>query len=574
MREIKAKLQKNQWPIYFIFIISILLCSPMLSKGIFTAHDLDYHIHRLIGTMDALRAGQIPPLIGPKIVNDFGYGWNIFYPPLSMGISLFFYFITRSYVTSIKLYIFSTFLFSGIFMYRFVKDVTKHQMIALISALLYITAPYRLVDVYIRGAMGEILTFVFLPILFHGLYNLFHGNRSKHFYLTIGGLGLLLLHNISVMLCVIIAIIYVILNVKKLKDFSIIKLLLVNTLFIIIMALFFIVPLLEHKMSTAYMVFEPRMMSSTYLMDGHRVYLNQLLFGTFQKGQSILSWSQEGEMPYVLGLQLVLPILFIPLVWKSFKADNSIYLKFTLAGLVSLYFMSFFFSWQWLPKFFAFVQYPWRLLMFSVFFFSIPAAKVMCSFFTKIEYKHIFIGIVVIFIYLEPLINVANPHPQYIDEVYDVVDTLDPNRDGSYGAASFEYLPVTARYNLDYLRERSGDVLITEGQGEAQIIDKAYTNLIANIKTDTPTTLELPYIYYLGYRVELTSNSGETYLLEPMESEYGFVSVELTEPTEGELKVSYEGTRLTQIAYSISGIGFICFLGYCVLFTRKKDKSN
>ena len=59
-----------------------------------------------------------------------------------------------------------------------------------------------------------------------------------------------------------------------------------------------------------------------------------------------------------------------------------------------------------------------------------------------------------------------------------------------------------------------------------------------------------------------------------MESEYGFVSVELTEPTEGELKVSYEGTRLTQIAYSISGIGFICFLGYCVLFTRKKDKSN
>ena len=44
----------------------------------------------------------------------------------------------------------------------------------------------------------------------------------------------------------------------------------------------------------------------------------------------------------------------------------------------------------------------------------------MCSFFTKIEYKHIFIGIVVIFIYLEPLINVANPHPQYIDEVYDV----------------------------------------------------------------------------------------------------------------------------------------------------------
>ncbi|WP_268865569.1 hypothetical protein [Turicibacter sanguinis] len=42
MREIKAKLQKNQWPIYFIFIISILLCSPMLSKGIFTAHDLDY----------------------------------------------------------------------------------------------------------------------------------------------------------------------------------------------------------------------------------------------------------------------------------------------------------------------------------------------------------------------------------------------------------------------------------------------------------------------------------------------------------------------------------------------------
>ena len=46
------------------------------------------------------------------------------------------------------------------------------------------TFPYHLTDLYTRNAIGEYTSFVFIPLVFLGLYNLFN-TLDKNYYLAI-----------------------------------------------------------------------------------------------------------------------------------------------------------------------------------------------------------------------------------------------------------------------------------------------------------------------------------------------------------------------------------------------------
>ena len=62
---------------------------------------------------------------------------------------------------------------------------------AWVGALIYTLAPYRLVDIYVRGALGESLTFIFPPLLIWGY------SRSSTVILIVGWAGLFLTHPVA-----------------------------------------------------------------------------------------------------------------------------------------------------------------------------------------------------------------------------------------------------------------------------------------------------------------------------------------------------------------------------------------
>lgn len=63
-------------------------------------------------------------------------------------------------------------------MYCFAKKLTKSKLIATLIAILYMLMPYHLTDMYIRNAIGEFLSYIFVPLVFLGLYNLFHKEKE------------------------------------------------------------------------------------------------------------------------------------------------------------------------------------------------------------------------------------------------------------------------------------------------------------------------------------------------------------------------------------------------------------
>lgn len=92
-----------------------------------------------------------------------------------------------SILTSLKLSIILAIIVSGISMFKLMQKVTKNDDISLIVAILYMSSTYFLSNIYLRMAMGEVISYMFFPILFYGLYDIFYDGGKKNYWLTIRG---------------------------------------------------------------------------------------------------------------------------------------------------------------------------------------------------------------------------------------------------------------------------------------------------------------------------------------------------------------------------------------------------
>ena len=75
--------------------------------------------------------------------------------------------------------------FHGLSMYKFINELTKNKLTGTLSAILYITMPYFLNDMYIRNSLGEFLSYIFIPLVFLGMYRLFN-KQNNNFVLCLG----------------------------------------------------------------------------------------------------------------------------------------------------------------------------------------------------------------------------------------------------------------------------------------------------------------------------------------------------------------------------------------------------
>ena len=210
------KINDNLFAIIIILIASIFVCIPLMNKNANMLYDDGVqHICRLIGTYQGIFNGNTR--IISNLCNNFGYSWNLFYSPVTAYLPLVFKLLGVSFAVCIKLFMFVVVFLSGYFMYLFTKKLTGNNNIAIISGVMYILAPYRFTDMYIRNALAETTSFVYLPLIFWGMYNLFNNYKdSSEVYipLILGSAGLLLTHSVIAMYTAIIAVIYIFINLR------------------------------------------------------------------------------------------------------------------------------------------------------------------------------------------------------------------------------------------------------------------------------------------------------------------------------------------------------------------------
>ena len=185
--KIKKVITNREFVDYIIILfVSCILAIPICSNKLNIYYDDGIqHIARALGTLESFTEQKLFPNIITRFTNNFGYSWNLFYGPLSTYGIIIIQIICKSFVSAYKIFAFLCLFFSGILMYKFMICLTKNSNTSLLASIIYLTFPYHLTDWYIRNALGEFMSFMFVPMVFLGLYHLFN-TTENHYYLTFG----------------------------------------------------------------------------------------------------------------------------------------------------------------------------------------------------------------------------------------------------------------------------------------------------------------------------------------------------------------------------------------------------
>lgn len=554
---------RNLIDILIILLVALLIGIPLFNSKVSVYYDDGIqHIARAFGTSEAFKENFWFPNIISSFSNGYGYSWNLFYGPLSIyGICLI-NLIINNFVISYKIFALIAMFLSGVTMYKFVKEISGNNDVGLLASILYMSFPYHLTDLYTRNALGEYISFIFIPLVFLGLYRMFFSEK-KSFPLAIGTIGLILTHNLSTVIVAFFSLIYVIYNFEKFKNKKILKKLLLNFVFIVLITSFYWLPLMEASLSTNYQVYKDGMMSTSEETAKHGLELKQF-FVTMNDGSYVFELG-----PHIL-IMMALSIMTFRFIRPEFKGQ---YIVFFISGLLSLWMSTKYFPWKYLPEEFSIIQFPWRMLMMSAFFLSIVSAINMYAIIKKFNFKDVVVLSVLSLLYIlafsSALVFYEEEHIANIEDLY-----LGYYSGKEYevvaGCGKGEYLPVNAYNNRFYIASREDGMFAIKGKAIIEKENKNGSNYTANIKTADAeyTIFELPYIYYPGYQISLDSID-----LESIETENGFLGFVLGKEESGKLEVKYTGTSIMKISMFISVISTLVGIIYMPILCKTKRKT-
>lgn len=607
MKKIIENIRKDKVIHYIIIIAASLIAAiPLINLRIYGTDDGYVHMLRIFGMEQILKEQNFPPFIYSKFANGFGYAINLFYSPIVTYGPLFFRIFGLHYYTCLKLFAYSTILISCFTMYNFLYDVSKKREIAILGAVIYAFIPYRLETIFNRFAIGEFTAYIFFPMLFHGLFNLLKGDGRKHYYIAIAAIGLILTHTISTEYSAIFALLYIIFNFKQLKNKGVIRKIVINVIFILAITTFFTVPLMEHKILGNYVIFNSTSMKSLP---------SDVQNSTIKISQLFKDIGEVNGVSFKIGIPLIiLTLLGIVSYKKVDKNIRSEYITFAVIAMISLAMVTKLFPWIIMPKILTTLQFAWRMLAFFEFALSTICAinlyyfiDIICkkssknskdtNVHTKTENLYnmllLFAIIVIITSMMKIDYNYSYEKEKFLtDEEYETKI----NEKNSIWSINREYLPEKVdvkELGKSYLDYRENRVYVIDGNSTITNEKKKGLQLefdIENYKANT--ILELPYVYYLGYKVtieqkdnemktKMTNTYNETRIvkidkkstenIQTFESNNGMLAIKLDENIESaHITVKYTGTKIEKIAYVISAISIITFIGY-VIYSKKQD---
>ena len=573
MKKLIEWLKTKRWIHYLlIIIVGILVCIPFLWVQIKMSDDGKFHLLRLIGLDNAFQYGSFPFLVFPFFCKDWGYSMMTFYPPLVTYIPYILSFITGMFSDGLKFFAVLTTSLSGIFMYNFVNEVTKKKGIALISAILYVIMPYRFENLFNRYAIGEFTAFVFIPLVFQGLYNLLHGDKKRHYYIAIGATGLLLTHTISTLYTALFCLIYVIFNYKLFFDKDVIKKCVINVIFILLMSAMFLIPMLEFSSQAEYGILDSSIMKTDSASVAKK---------TIEPWQFLKDKIEENAVSFVVGIHFIIMALLGILAYRNIdKKYRDFYITFTLLGVISLIMCTNLFPWQIMPNFLATLQYPWRLLGFA-YFFLIPVCAMNVYYLInpiKKEWiRNIIYIIVVILLAICTTLELNKYKETDTSQDYEYETQNRENPQIHYFSINRDNMPTKSLLNQrGYLMDRNDDAVVISGNAEISNKEKFALHMEFDItNVEVGTEIELPYLFYPGYSVKLIYNRQEIEL-DTAESDYGFIKITIPEDIEeGQIIIDYTATILEKTAYAISLVAIIGFVVYIIYYRRKlKEREN
>jgi len=367
-----TKLFSKSWVIVVtLLIFSLPALFKLLMPGFYEPHDL-HHFADIYQMYRAFTSGQLPPRWGPDFLYNFGYPLFNFYYVMPFYLGALFIWLFGSIQLAYKL-VFIVSIIVGVYgMYKLLREFTG-KLPAFVGTEVFLYTPYRAVQIYVRGAMGEALSLAILPLIAYSLIKIVKTPGKLKYIGLAGILGavFILTHNYMWALSFPWIIILALIFFEKTKIWKALgSLLLTGLMMVGISAYWWFPALTDQKLVAA---------TTPFPLINHFPFIKQLIVPFWGYGASI-----EGPydgLSFNIGTVNLLGVAFaIALVVfaKKYFKDKKLKLV-TVWGIVSFSIIFFMINirslplWNILP-FHDFVQFPWRLLAFTTFFSAVLIA--------------------------------------------------------------------------------------------------------------------------------------------------------------------------------------------------------
>lgn len=504
----KAGTQTQKNVLFGLLIVSFAASLPLFTDYQINGLDLTYHLSRIEGLCEGMRAGMFPVKIHPNILKEHGYASPVMYGDIFLYIPALLRMLGFTVMGAYKVYVFLVNTATCFVSYLSFKKVFKKEYIGLLGCVLYTLSSYRFTNVYARAAVGEYTAMIFLPLIFCGLYLIFMNNESQKvqregiLISVIGFSGIIQTHVLTCEIVGMFTLLSCIILWKKVLRkntfFSLAKV----VIFTAFLNLWWLVPFFDYRNEKISVNFQ----THTYIQ-ARGTFLSQL-FMPFTDFNGI-SWDAAfgliDEMPLNIGLGLCAGMVLIFYVMffgkKPEQKTHYAFTVFTMCMAVIAGFMTtIYFPYDKLMdisslacNYLSPIQFPWRFLLMVTLFMSFSTCAVIIVIhnnYTKELAKR-----------LAVLICLLTAIP-YAYSVYSALDTGMPlhiyDTEGldTCDIGTGEYLPWgTDVQNLSAQKYTGGD--------NVSVTLTARNYLTIQVQAENPGTaesyVELPLLYYKGY---------------------------------------------------------------------------
>ncbi len=394
--------------LFILLLLSFLPVISLLQPGLPVTHDAQDHVVRIANFFRSFMEGNLIPRWGGDLNWGFGHPVLMFLYPLPSYVAVFFRLVGLSFVDSTKMVFGLAYVASILTFYVWARRQWGNAA-GFAGAIAYGFAPYRFVDLYVRGAIGEHVAFIFPPLILFGLWLSAHKKQSQFIQLLCisGGVaGLVLSHNAVSLMVLPVVLLYSLYLAKYHSDRPKSFLLWIFAALSAGMALsaFFWIPaLLEGKYTLRYIVTAGEVLQRF-------VPLSQLFYSPWNYGGGNDFSKQVGVLQWLSIVGLV------GIVWRNGIRREQSRLSFgiVIVCLFSIWMTTGWsgFLWKHVPLLQTF-QFSWRFLTLTVF--ATAAAVAQCISFLSARVRR---WIVLLFTCITLILTVGMWHPKTY-KVYD-----------------------------------------------------------------------------------------------------------------------------------------------------------
>lgn len=540
-----------------ILIIQIPLIMPFFHSGFFPSHD-DFQIVRIFEISQEIKYGNFPPRWSSGLLYGHGYPVFNFYGPFAYYIGATFVMLGFNYLVATKLVFILYFLLSSLGIFLLIRNLMG-LLPAIVGAIVFSFVPYRALDVYVRGTLGEFAAYSIFPLLFWMNLRLIKLPtsviRSVIFSLFIG--ILITSHSISSFIYLSFLIVFNLFEIvitekryKKLLTLGIAKSFLIG---VVISSFYWLPVVYEYKLI--------RLSEIPFPYYKYFVTLPQIWYSNWGFGGFI----EKNPMSLQLGRVLIVTsiVAFISNIFIKTKLRALLF--FIFAGFVLLIFIETEMSKILWDKFslLHLLQFPWRYHILITILGSILTAS---FFYLWKDRSSSGIGKIILYVLASVLIflSITESYSFFKPRFY---SNTPPTSETT--TWDDEYLPKWVKSKpKDYAADK---IRFIKGVGEIRDIKWGYTKKIFTVQTKFPSKLQIAQIYYPGWeaivnskKVEITDNN-----------EQGLMNIEIPSDISNiEFRFVHTWWRLSAEVTSLLGLIYIIWLMIreaFVLRTKKKS---